>query len=108
MTINQLLKLDSNERKNFIKKCIVSSMPPQDVEVLAVLVLGRPGNFQKLTSSDVLVPVPDLILEVLVLRRWGRGRSCAADPWYRAHCMLNVVLYLFKFCFFGAFNQSST
>ena len=80
MTINQLLKLDSNERKNFIKKCIVSSMPPQDVEVLAVLVLGRLGNFQELTSLDVLVPVPDLILKVLVLGRCGEDRPVLRTP----------------------------
>ena len=36
----------------------MSARPPQDVDVLAVRVLGRPGNFRKLTSSDVLVPGP--------------------------------------------------
>ena len=39
--------------------------PSPDVDVLAVLVLGRPGNFRKLTSSDVLVPVVVFILAVL-------------------------------------------
>ena len=33
------------------------SRPPQGVDVLAVLVLGRPENFRPFTSSDVLVPV---------------------------------------------------
>ena len=46
-------------RKNHM---IIQHRPLQDVDVLAVLVLGRPGNFRKLTSSNVLVPV--LVLAV--------------------------------------------
>ena len=45
------------------------SRPPQDVDVLAVLVLGRPNFFFNLTSSDVLVPVRNLVRDVLVLGR---------------------------------------
>ena len=56
--------------------------PPHDVDDL---VLGRPGNFRKLTSSDIFVPVPNVILDVLVLGRSrpgprpGRTRSFRED-----------------------------
>ena len=40
--------------------------PLQDVDVLAVLVLGRPKHFRKLTFSDVLVPLQVLVLAVFV------------------------------------------
>ena len=57
--------------------------PPQDVDVLAVLVLGRPGNFRKLTSSDVLVPVPVLVLAVLVQKilKNPRPRTSSSPSW---------------------------
>ena len=84
---------------------LIDNMPPQDVDILAVLVLGRPGNFRKLTSSYVLVqtvrPRPDRprpkilvlvlwrpkqILKIVVLGRPcprpGRpGTSRPAHPW---------------------------
>ena len=80
---------------------VVRIRPPQDVDVLAVLVLGRPGNFRKLTSSDVLVSVSVLVLAVLVQKilKNLRPRTSSSpfwslsSSWKNAHKSRQRVLF---------------
>ena len=63
--------------------CWFPSVSASPRRTSTVDVLGRPGNFRKLTSSDVLVPVPVLVLAVLVQKilKNPRPRTSSSPSW---------------------------
>ena len=79
----RLFDRPSKESRKCISQFTISGRPPQDVDVLAVLVLGRPNFFRKSTSSDVPVLVPVLVPDVLVQKniKSCRPRTSSSPSW---------------------------